>query len=454
MTAQVKIISLLDGLDAEVLRNHQYYARLYGYSHQWVDVSSYAHSNLKIAYKYHYLLQQLSAMNEGDVLLMVDNDSAFFHPVDVASLMLGRDILIMHGPSDIGAPDIVMTNLIVLRNTAHNRGLLRDVLAIIATQEAVAEDDLLLSFDVLNSSYTSGDMRINIDWRITNWFFLKVFVVFLGQSGSLTDGRVHRQHVRHLTHDLNLQKMLFKQINGALIDDVPMMSTLKYPAISTDRVSHFNSKAKIAFVTLYTHHITSYARISENNIKRYCDRHGYAYHVYRDIPDGIETNIMGSWLKPYVLQNHFANHDWVIWVDADVLIKNQSQKIEEILLDKDILMAKDLCAWAINSGVLGFKNTAENARLLDLLWQRMLVVPDKSTVYANQGDQFHIMCALMEEGYMNERNVAECLTFNTPPAMANRNTFLVHYIGLGEPYRSMYMAHDDALSQNQQAWAQ
>lgn len=48
---------------------------------------------------------------------------------------------------------------------------------------------------------------------------------------------------------------------------------------------------------------------------------------------------------------------------------------------------------------------------------------------------------------MGEDSVLDNLSINTPPHLATEETLLVHFINLGEPYRSVYMAARDAASQ-------
>jgi hypothetical protein len=96
---------------------------------------------------------------------------------------------------------------------------------------------------------------------------------------------------------------------------------------------------------------------------------------------------------------------------------------------------------------MGFRNTGANAELLEKIWQRVTGVDDKSSVYSSQGDQFHTIEVLREAGMLNEQYIVDCLSINTPPQLATSDTLLTHYLGWGEPYRSVYMADDDATSQ-------
>lgn len=447
----VKIISLLERWDEAVVRNHTHFAQQHQYEHQWAETHHFHHPKLKLTYKYNYLLQQLKAMNEGDLVLMLDGQSAVFYSTDVRVLMHGRDSLILEGPTDSEENRIIMANFIALRNTpqirAHLHEILQSLHGVLGDKPFVPEEILLQVFNVLPINTALGDVYINVNWHISYWFNAKIFVVYLGASPIWKNGEVTHDSVRSLSHDRNLEKLLMRQINGAFIDGQPMMKVPNYPALSQDNVSHYNTQASIALITLYTHHITTYARVSEHNVKRYCDRHHYAYHVYRAIPDELDPNINGTWVKSWLLKNNIANHEWVIWVDADVLFRNQHLKLEPLLKGKDFLFAKDLCAWPINAGIMGFRNTPENIALLEAIWQHMVEVKDKSTVYSEQGDQFHTINVLNEHGLLTEANVENCLTINTAPAMSTNNTFLTHYVGWGEPYRSVYMAHDDALSQ-------
>lgn len=446
-----KVISFFERMNDDVLRNHQHYARLMGYEHEWVESDHLAHFRMRTAYKYNVLLQKLKELKEGDLLLMLDGHSAIMDPIALEHLMGNAESLVIQGPTEINRPEIAYINMIVLRNTSATRQTLFEVLmalhGAIACQKELEEEELLQKFYVVGSNSVLNEVFINLSWRITTWHQSKIFVVNLGAPASYdADGKIFRNALHQMSHDLSLEKIMVKQINARLMNGTPLLQTPNYPAISEDPVSHFNPDSKIALITLYTHHINTYARVSEHNVKRYCDRHGYAYHVYRGIPAELDPAINGTWVKSWLLKNHFADHEWVIWVDADVLFRNQSMKLESILEGRDLLFAKDLCAWPINAGIMGFRNTPENLELLGRIWQRMVDVNDKSTVYSDQGDQHHTILELYESNIINEKHITSSLTINTPPPLSNADTLLTHYVGWSEPYRSVYMAEDDAES--------
>jgi hypothetical protein len=250
-----------------------------------------------------------------------------------------------------------------------------------------------------------------------------------------------------MLHDLNLQGMLMRHATQALMHGGPALRPAAYPALSDEPMSRYGGRGDIAFVTFYSHHVAAYGRVAEHNAKRYCERHGHGYYVYRQLPDELQaTGMTGSWAKPWLLLRHLADHEWVVWVDADVLFVNQSRRIEPFLQDRDLLLAKDIGGWAVNSGVMGFRRTARNVQLLENICQRIERVEDKSGVYTSQGDQYYVNLALSEMGLTGEAQVLDNVSINTPPHLATHESLLVHFIGLGEPYRSAYMADWDGRS--------
>lgn len=437
------------GLDEPVLRNHSHYCRLYGYPHQWIEGRHIAHFALRESFKYGQILRHLRSLPENDWLLFMDDDSAVFKPVAIEHLMVGRDLLVVEGPPADGHPGKPLTNMMVLRNTTANRALVHALVTdsgnvIAQAKKEIDETGLFRAAGTQPCNAVIGDIHLNISWRNVGWFKASVFVVALGPL-PLLDANGDPDH--YMLHDMNLQAMLVRQLNAALLQGSPVLEPANYPALSTDADSHLNPQAPIAFVSLYGHDIHSYARVSEHNVRRYCERHGYAYHVYRGIPKELDQCMNGTWVKTWVLQRHFAQHQWVIWVDADVLFTRQSQPVEPLLEGRDLLLAKDVGAWLINAGVLGFRNTPRNAELLAQIWDRITAVQDKTGVYTGHGDQYHINEVLREHSLTGEDNVYDNQTINTPPMLADAESYLVHFVNLGEPYRSAFMADMDAASQ-------
>jgi len=437
------------GLNEPVLRNHAHYCQLYGYPHTWIEANHIAHPALRDSYKYSQILRHLRQLAEGDWLFFLDDDSVIFRPIAIDTLLEGRDLIAVNGPPVESVASWPMMNMLMLRNVAANRthlsALITQSCQVITLQHTRMDEAVILEpAGLLPCTAVLVDMYVNISWRQMNWYAARVFVVHLGAiPASPGDGRAY---IDLMLHDLNLQDFLARQINGALMHGTPVLQPAAYPTLSDEPRTSTNPHARIAFVTLYTHHINAYARVSEHNVRRYCERHGYAYHVYRGIPSELDQAVNGTWIKPYVLQRHIADHDWIIWIDADTLFLNQSKPIEPLLEGRELMFAKDIGAWALNAGVLGFRNTPANVDILSRIWDRLNIVPDKSGVYVSQGDQYYINELLTNDGLLGEDSVLENVSINTPPHLFRQDTLHVHFVNLNEPYRSAYMAHVDALS--------
>ncbi len=441
-------LSYFHRTDPEVLRNHAHYARLHGYPHASVESEGIFHPQLRDAHRYSQILRHLRGLAEGDWLLFLHADSVVFCPVPVERLLVGRDALIVDGPSVHGFPGRVMSGMLVLRNTAANRRMLHEMVSDASHVIALESDRLdesmrLREVGVLPCYAVVDDTYVHVSWRTANWPDARVFALDL--SSLPVRGR-HGVEAVDILHDLSLQNLLVRQINRALMHGERVLQPPAYPALSADALSSYNPQARLAFVMLYTEHIASYARVAEHNFKRYCDRHGHALHVYREVPAALGEGVKGNWAKPWVLRQHLCQHEWVVWIDADMLFLNPARPFAPLLEGRDLFFAKDIGAWRVNSGLMGFRNTPANALLLDELCKRLAEVPDKSSVYASMGDQYFVNAVLRERELDGEAQVLDFVSINTPHYLRQPDTLLVHFLGLGEPYRSVYMADQDQLS--------
>lgn len=443
-------LSILQRPDPEVFRNHAHYCGMHAYPHRWAEHrGGLQHPSLTLAHKYGLILQHLRQLDEGDWLLFLDADSVVLRPLPVESLLGEREMLVIDGPSLNSADTRVMPNMFVFRNTPRCRELLDTLLAengrAISETAATQEDAVLRTGQVSPVAATEAGHYINLSWRFIGWHQpgVQSFVIHLGSLPSRGNEGVL---VDEIFHDLRLQSLLSARVNAALIEGEPVFPDAGIPAHSPETMSSYNSGAEIALVTLSTHHIASYAAIAEENMRRYCERHGYACHVYRAVPEALGPEMAGSWAKAWLLGRHLPQHRWVMWVDADMLFFNQSLPLEPLCEGRDVLLARDIGAWPVNSGLMGFRNTPRNAHLLERLWDRIGQVPDKTAVYSSQGDQYYTIEILREEGLLGPESVTDFMTINTPYWLATHDTLLVHVMGLGEPYRSFYMRELDRAS--------
>jgi hypothetical protein len=445
------VLSLVSSLHPEqmavALDNHRTYCTRFGYSHAWQDVSNVRDADLARMHTLHQAQQALRAIPENDLLMVIDAGSAVYRPLRLEDLMAGRDSLLTLQRADPGYEPGPQLNWMVLRNCDAARRKL--ALAVHAVHRRVLYDphvndgDIFKELGAVNYYSQFAGYHLNIGWLTDKQAWTaNIFVInSLTPAFNGKDGGWHHNPFG----DPRLALLVLKQVNAAL-QGLPAFQQPSYPALSEDAYTGYNTQARIALVTLYTHHINVYGRISEHNIKRYCDRHGLAYHVYRAIPEGLDAAVNGTWHKTWLLDRHFNQHDWVIWVDADILFTNQSRSLAALLEGRDLLLASDLGDFPFNAGVMGFRCIDRNRAVIAHIQARINAIPDKSTVYASGGDQQQCVTALQELGLMDGTHVLDLLSVNTPPLFRTASTMMVHYVGLQEPYRSMYMAMDDAQS--------
>ncbi|MGL4768288.1 MAG: galactosyl transferase GMA12/MNN10 family protein [Formosimonas sp.] len=430
-----------------IIKNHQLYCQKHAYQHVLVDDSELSHDEIKTAWKYHVFYQHLRRLPENELLVLVNECAVFYIPESLEIIMAGRDFLVVDSSSDFSEENrAVQSNFMVARNTAQVRKSLFEF--ILFLHDGLLENGVFAQKESVGLRAMMGqhpyEERIaghylNVSTYV-NWDKISCFVLNIGPLNVKND--IDKQ-VQGTLHNKKLNQVIVAQVNKTLALGTSIHDVKAYDPVSNEAFSVYNPMGKIAFAMLYTPNIAQSARITEHNLKRYCDLHGYALYVYRDKPAEIHESVYGNWLKPWVLAQHIEQHDWIFWVDSDVLVVNPQQKMETLLEGQDILLAKDLGGWHFNSGVMGFRHTPNNVEVLTELWHSFERVEDKSYVYSSQGDQFHIIEHLKNKGLADERNILDALSFNTPPALQTADSFMVHYMGQGEPWRTIHMAYDD-----------
>lgn len=107
---------------------------------------------------------------------------------------------------------------------------------------------------------------------------------------------------------------------------------------------------KVALVTWYNDKCKSYGEITDISKRVYCQRHGYSYfkHSERTVPERHPY-----WEKPNALLSHLDDAEYLVWLDADVIIANLDFDIINLFdvndPNKVIYMSKDWNGW--NNGV-------------------------------------------------------------------------------------------------------
>ncbi|WP_175892796.1 galactosyl transferase GMA12/MNN10 domain protein [Burkholderia cepacia] len=420
----------------EVFANHAWYAETHGYRHVFVDASSGPRgARVRTLHRYESLLHTLDGCPEGGVVLLLSEDAIVVGPCELDRLMAGRDSLLVGVESDRPQTDVQFW-----RNTPGTRARLYQIMrrCRLGGEPFVDVATLLDDEPVhpwharIDDLYAVMHTGPNID---PYWSRVETFAISLGDlhPSSVEMGGAPR-----------FRKILCEHLESCRVQDRPVLSFDVPAADVSPQRSTYAPGNEIAFVMLYTPAIASYGRIAERNLRQYCERHGYTLYVYRDTPDEIGLSGTGNWFKPWLLDAYLPYHEWIVWVDADVLILDHVRPIDDLLMGRDALLARDIGQWPFNSGVMGFRRTAGNATMLRELMARIRGLTDRSSVYAQNGDQFYFIETMEAAGLLDETDVMNPLAINTPWFMVGSESFIVHYYGMWTEMRTLVMAYDEA----------
>ncbi|MDR5857341.1 hypothetical protein P9239_00780 [Caballeronia sp. LZ062] len=428
-TAFMIVISLLFDHAPGALANHRRYARMNGYRHVEIDMSELSGGTAHAlwTFKYETLLQWIDRTAPGEAIMLLTQNAAILGTMPLLELLEGRDWLL----TCVESPH-PQTDLQVWRNTEDVRcKLYRLVTHCRFSVELPEQEGLLLrEFDALPPCSKIGGVFAALPAAValeSVWAKWPAFSVCI---------REEPQHRR-------FRAALFAHINACLARGLPFLSFFDAGTDDTSAQSVYQPGQPIAIVTLYTPNIARYGRIAEANSRRYCARHGYTLYVHRDIPAHLnDGKTAGNWLKPALLREYLPHHEWVFWVDADVLINDMNRRLESIMNGQDALFARDVGTWTFNSGIMGFRRTQPNYDAFHHILHACSQLDDKSSVYANRGDQYFFIDEYEKHADFDATRIASFIEWNTPWIYRRADSFMVHYIGMWEDNKALLMDYD------------
>lgn len=188
----------------------------------------------------------------------------------------------------------------------------------------------------------------------------------------------------------------------------------------------FNSGNKNAVVLQYTPEIKEFGIYSETNLKKYCEYNNITLYVYRDLTQYLkDMKVSGAWCKPWLLLENFDKHEYIAWVDSDILISKEYK----MNFSGDVSVYADPIFY-FNSGFMIFKTTEKNKILLnDIIESFKSIDGELSGVYTHGGDQPRFI-----------EKIKELYPDNTPMSNLNGNSHPLIPIKMS-PYKNNVMIH-------------
>jgi len=421
------------------LENHRHYCAQMGYQHHTASLLGLDHGPHRILFRLELILHHLTKLPQDALLVCFSDDCVVYgmHPVE--TMAAGRDYVLpsIWSPDGQGQHHHQLA-LQVWRNNHSTHTVLLNLISLAKVNFNITDELALYNdFEYLEPDANIGGYYCALGCIArgnTRWAHPAVWCLILNEIQGY--GGV----------PAILRKAIFGHIGDYLQKGVPLLSFPAYAISDTAPYKVINPGCDIALITCYTPNIASFGAIAEANLTRYCLRHGYTLHAYRQIPWEAPAEITANWLKPWFMQKHLAKHQWLVWVDADMLFLNQTQPLSFLLNNRNILVAHDIGNWLINSGIVGLRNTEDNLRLIQLIWQQIENIENKSDVYASGGDQAVFCEALIMEQDWKPDSGIDCIALNTPWFFQQDNSLCVHYLGIANEIRPILMAAQDRHS--------
>ncbi|WP_175892792.1 hypothetical protein [Burkholderia cepacia] len=436
----------VDGL----VDNHAHYARSHGYAHAIADGTHVFGRRQAVLYKYQAIFHALVSAPDDCLVLVLDPFSVIYDGQALDTVSQGHDAIVTNQEPGSGLP---ATSGMIFRSTAAIRERMRALVleigkwAAYLPEYAACEEAMLLS-----RSFSPLPFEI----RLANGHFASIQAVWDDGLAidSLPDAlplvahnaprwRWHSgQWMPTADYDFRYVLALLDDARQIANGTVPHAAQRWHAAKGRVRASamHMNLGARIAFVTLNTADIAGYGEIHEENFVRYCRRHGYGYHVYRESPKDIPDGITANWAKAHLVRKHLDEHTFVFWVDADVLAINQHSLVDELIDGRDFIIGTDHTAWSMNSCMFGIRSTPSMHALIDHICDRIESVGDRSSVYASGGDQQAIQEGLRDFGMLDARHIVDAMALAASPVYATRESRFVHFPAQHNHYRAVTMA--------------
>jgi hypothetical protein len=184
--------------------------------------------------------------------------------------------------------------------------------------------------------------------------------------------------------------------------------------------------------------------LSNKSLKMYCEKHDYELVIEKDL---LDNNLPPHWSKLLLMKKLLSNnsYDYIVWLDADILICNHDIKLEDIMKkymdNKSFLLTRDISEH-INTGVWFVKNCQYSINLLELNFKL------SELRYRGYEDQ-DVLNRIYDRNLLNFKDNSVILPpnsqhiFNCCVGLYKYGTFLIHFFslskqGLKEAFNDFY----------------
>jgi hypothetical protein len=171
------------------------------------------------------------------------------------------------------------------------------------------------------------------------------------------------------------------------------------------------------------------SEICQSSIKKYCTQHSLSFS-FRQIP---ENDRRAVWYKIKFLKEELetGSEEYCLWIDTDAIIYNRNFDLKTLTASgREIYLSKDILG--LNTGVMLFKKSDFNIRLLDKIW-------GMTHCFNHPWQEQQALIELVESNY---EDIQKKLEF-VPQKILNSYVYEMHgkRHAEGEFYRHSFVVH-------------
>jgi predicted O-methyltransferase YrrM len=123
-------------------------------------------------------------------------------------------------------------------------------------------------------------------------------------------------------------------------------------------------RPRVAVVSAWDREGAALAELTAPNKEAYCRRHGYTWRPAELFEESVEHGPAFCWAKIGAIREALGGADWVCWMDADLLIMDQTRPLSDFLSPGvDLVASHDVNG--MNNGVLFWRDSPWTRGMLD-----------------------------------------------------------------------------------------
>ena len=173
------------------------------------------------------------------------------------------------------------------------------------------------------------------------------------------------------------------------------------------------------------------------SIELYCEKHNYDLIRDESVADDREP----LWNKIRLIEKYLPQYDFIVWIDADMLIMNRDITLEYLihnyLVNKEILVCRDIGNYA-NTGFMLIKNTEYMLKLMNTIYS----LPELAGYHHEQGvltSLYNRKVLGLHKRMMVVPTLGQRLA-NSAMCNYEPGDFLIHFLGIKNTHALRYVS--------------